>query len=251
MNLAVFLSLVAGHLIGDFLLQNRWVATRKKKISILILHVAIVTLVSYLWLGLWPLWVIPAVLFLTHFALDFVKNVFGNEGLAWFLGDQCLHLVVIFILARYEVHPMAMPYWAFVVPSFLKLTVVLIGVLLAVWFGGVLITKAVTPIIAEAFPDHGGGTPGLSNGGRLIGMLERALILLLVVAGQAAGVGWLFAAKSIFRFGEIKDSSQRKEAEYIIIGTLMSFGWALLVAFLTQYLLIQVPLSPWGTFRLQ
>jgi hypothetical protein len=39
------------------------------------------------------------------------------------------------------------------------------------------------------------------------------------------------AAKSILRFGEVREPAQRKEAEYIIIGTLMSFSWALLIAF--------------------
>jgi hypothetical protein len=54
-------------------------------------------------------------------------------------------------------------------------------------------------------------------------------IILCVPAG-----GVLIAAKSILRFGEIKDASQRKVAEYIIIGTFLSFGWALLISMLTQ-----------------
>jgi hypothetical protein len=45
----------------------------------------------------------------------------------------------------------------------------------------------------------------------------------------------LLAAESILRFGEIKEPSQRKVAEYIIIGTMMSFGWALLAAVLTAH----------------
>jgi len=32
----------------------------------------------------------------------------------------------------------------------------------------------------------------------------------------------------------VRDSSQRKLTEYIIIGTFMSFGWGLLIAVLTQ-----------------
>ncbi len=41
-------------------------------------------------------------------------------------------------------------------------------------------------------------------------------------------------AKSILRFGDVRDSSQRKHTEYVIIGTFMSFGWALLIAVLMQ-----------------
>jgi len=58
--------------------------------------------------------------------------------------------------------------------------------------------------------------------------------MLLLLINQPNGIGFLLAAKSVLRFGEIKDSSQRKMAEYIIIGTFLSFGWALLISVLTQ-----------------
>jgi hypothetical protein len=58
--------------------------------------------------------------------------------------------------------------------------------------------------------------------------------MLLLLMDQPNGIGFLIAAKSVLRFGEIKDPSQRKVAEYIIIGTFLSFGWALLISILTQ-----------------
>ncbi|MFO7738926.1 MAG: hypothetical protein R6V46_10655, partial [Desulfatiglandaceae bacterium] len=36
-------------------------------------------------------------------------------------------------------------------------------------------------------------------------------------------IGFLIAAKSIFRFGEVSKPERRKEAEYILIGTMLSF----------------------------
>jgi uncharacterized membrane protein (DUF485 family) len=50
----------------------------------------------------------------------------------------------------------------------------------------------------------------------------------------------LITAKSIFRFGEIKERQNRLEAEYIIIGTLMSFGYAIFIAYATQFFLGKV-----------
>jgi len=47
----------------------------------------------------------------------------------------------------------------------------------------------------------------------------------------------LIAAKSIFRFGEIKEPKYRREAEYIIIGTLMSFSYGILISYATKYFL--------------
>lgn len=102
--------------------------------------------------------------------------------------------------------------------------------------GGIIIQKATERFDSQIKAERSkrktlSDDEGLTDGGRFIGYLERALILILVLAGQAGGVGFLIAAKSILRFGEIKDSSQRKMSEYIIIGTFMSFGWALLVGF--------------------
>ncbi|MCC7475747.1 MAG: hypothetical protein IT425_10145 [Pirellulales bacterium] len=78
---------------------------------------------------------------------------------------------------------------------------------------------------------------GFADGGKLIGQLERFLIFLLVLAAHPEGVGFLIAAKSVFRFGELSDRRNRLEAEYITIGTLMSFSWGMAVALITKLLL--------------
>ena len=79
---------------------------------------------------------------------------------------------------------------------------------------------------------------GLPKGGAAIGILERALSYLLVISGQPAGVGFLIAAKSFLRVGSIEKN--RRMAEYVIIGTLASIGWALTVAFATALLLTEL-----------
>jgi hypothetical protein len=84
----------------------------------------------------------------------------------------------------------------------------------------------------EATPER-----GFPEGGKLIGQLERFLILMFVLAGKPEGVGFLVAAKSVFRFGELTNNQNRLEAEYITIGTLMSFSWGMAVALLTKFLM--------------
>jgi hypothetical protein len=71
----------------------------------------------------------------------------------------------------------------------------------------------------------------LPGAGRVIGHLERGLIYVLILLGQPQGVGLLIAAKSILRFGAVRDD--RALSEYVIIGTLASFAWALLAAYAT------------------
>jgi len=78
---------------------------------------------------------------------------------------------------------------------------------------------------------------GFKNGGMVIGYLERLLIFVFITTGQYSGIGFLVAAKSIFRFGEFKDSENRMEAEYIIIGTFLSFLYAIVVSLMIVWLL--------------
>ena len=85
---------------------------------------------------------------------------------------------------------------------------------------------------------------GLPRGGRTIGYLERLLIFLLVMAGQFSAIGFLVTAKSILRFGTV--SNDREATEYVIIGTLASFGWAIALAMATDSLLGGLP--PLETF---
>ena len=56
--------------------------------------------------------------------------------------------------------------------------------------------------------------------------MERFLVLALVLVGQFSAVGLIIAAKSILRFrSPIKN-------EYILVGTLLSFGIAVLIGIL-------------------
>lgn len=71
---------------------------------------------------------------------------------------------------------------------------------------------------------------GFADGGAVIGRLERLLIDLFVLSYSLGAVGFLIAAKSIFRFGELSNQKNRLEAEYITIGTLMSFAVGLAVS---------------------
>jgi hypothetical protein len=66
-------------------------------------------------------------------------------------------------------------------------------------------------------------TDDLENAGRLIGVLERLLVLTFVLLDQYEAVGFLIAAKSILRFKE----GDRKTTEYVLIGTMLSFAIAI------------------------
>jgi len=81
---------------------------------------------------------------------------------------------------------------------------------------------------------------GLPEAGKIIGRFERLLILLFVMTGSVAGVGFLLTAKSVFRFGDLKDDATHKRAEYYLIGTLASFTFGLAIAYAASWLLEQI-----------
>jgi hypothetical protein len=60
--------------------------------------------------------------------------------------------------------------------------------------------------------------------------LERLLAFIFIIVGHWEAVGFLMAAKSVFRFGDLKDSKSIELTEYILIGTLLSFGIAIITA---------------------
>lgn len=60
--------------------------------------------------------------------------------------------------------------------------------------------------------------------GRIIGILERAIALTLVLLGQYGALGLVVAAKALARFRGLEE---RDFAEYFLIGTLASLLVAL------------------------
>lgn len=79
---------------------------------------------------------------------------------------------------------------------------------------------AVEPVVVEDL-----------RGGRIIGPLERLLIVGLTLAGALPIVAGILAAKGIVRFPEIsQDGPGGSKAEYFLVGSLVSWSLAILAA---------------------
>lgn len=77
----------------------------------------------------------------------------------------------------------------------------------------------------------------MEKAGFWIGCLERIFVYSFLLTGYTEAIALLVAAKSIFRFGEIKDPGKRKETEYILIGSLLSFGLAMVTGYIIRSLI--------------
>jgi hypothetical protein len=237
--------LVAAHVLGDFLLQTQQDVKEKSRPVVLVKHTLVLAVLSYLVVGWWRVWQIPVLVLFTHAGIDLVKARLG-KGAGAFLVDQAAHGLSLLIIASVLSSPTNQTlHWVQLLGApYLKMLILLSGFVVCVYGIGYLVGLAVQPLLNEmatAAPPTSHDIPresrGFAQGGQLIGRLERALIFLLVLSGQMAGVGFLIAAKSIFRFGELREHRNRMEAEYILIGTLMSFAGGLFVSHLTWLLM--------------
>ncbi|MFP3982116.1 MAG: DUF3307 domain-containing protein [Desulfurivibrionaceae bacterium] len=233
--------LLSAHIFGDFLLQADNDATRKpRSFRILFKHSLVVAALSYLLAGFWQAWSIPVVIFLSHAAIDYLKSLSAGKGFRALMFDQAAHVAVILALVWLiaPVFPGRDTYWMILFGSlFFKALVLAAGFVLAVNGGSVAVNTAVASHLDEMGEsaskegERPGVGRGLQQGGKIIGRLERALIFLFILIETPESLGFLIAAKTIFRFGELKETSQRMETEYIMIGTLWSFVYGIAVAY--------------------
>lgn len=230
----IFTQLILAHLLGDFILQpNSWVAdkeNRKLKSKYLYFHVLIHTLLSFIFLWDIQLWWIALLVGVSHYIIDALKLNFQNikTKKRWFFIDQLLHVLVILGISFY--------YKEFTLSfiedqQFLKIFVaalflttpasVFIKILLSSW----------TPVAEELNKLQ---TESLTSAGKYIGILERLLVFTFILVNHWEGVGFMVTAKSVFRFSDLAQAKQRKLTEYVLIGTLLSFGMAVLTGILIK-----------------
>lgn len=224
----LLLKLLLAHLIGDFFLQPQsWVEdkeTKKLKSPKLYLHIAIH--IALLFLLVWDasLWKMLLLIALSHFIIDALKLILqrkNNRRFLFFI-DQLLHIIVIFT-AYFWCSEASFALDMIVNEQSLLMFICLLFLTLPVSiFMKVIFLKWNIAKLTE-------GNKSLKDAGKYIGVLERVLVFVFVILDHWEAVGFLITAKSVFRFGDLTAAKQRKLTEYVLIGTLISFGIAILI----------------------
>lgn len=209
---SVFLPLLVGHLVADFWLQPAsWIEHKRQdgwKSKYLLEHAAIASVLPVMFtlqVGMW--WFVP-VIFATHYLIDLLKSA-TNDNLFAFLADQTLHIAILLVLAMVVSGPRLSA------PA-LKLWTYSVGFVLVTMPAGILIGKFLQQVTKTE------NKPMKTDASAWIGIIERILILIFILAGQFQAIGFLVAAKSVFRFSEVRKEGNPK-AEYFLLGTLVSF----------------------------
>ena len=225
----IALKLILAHFLGDFALQpSKWVTHKRAntfRSKYLYWHMGVHLVLLLVLLQLQYLWAV-AIIIISHYLIDLGKLLLRDDrNHRWlFLVDQFLHLAVIagvvYGITPYELNL-----------EFLssKSTLLLLTCIVFVTFVAAIVMKLLlAPYIKEIAEDDNGEGASLRDAGKYIGMLERLFVFGFILGNQWAAIGLLIAAKSVFRFGDLNKGKNRKLTEYVLIGTLLSFGLAIL-----------------------
>jgi hypothetical protein len=230
----ILLKLFLAHLVGDFLLQPAlWVkAKEEKKLAAwqLYVHSALHGLLVLLFLWNWQQWKYAVLITIVHFIIDSLKLILQNDRnrrLLFFI-DQALHFIFIYLIWLW-LEGRNFPIFIFQNKRFLLFITSVIFLTIPVSFGVKIFISKWTP------EPEGQDTASLQSAGKYIGFFERLLVFIFIIINQWAAVGFLLAAKSIFRFGDLREAKDRRLTEYVLIGTLLSFGVAIFMGLLFKY----------------
>jgi len=234
----IFIKLLLAHLIGDFILQpGSWVAdkeAKKHKSPYLYLHILLHGLLAWALVADIQFGLYALLLAFLHGIIDSLKLNFQKENTrrGWFIADQILHLITIGGIALlwnevdFSIYRIDSRFWIYATAVILLTTPasMIIKNVISIW----------TP------NENDTREADLQNAGKYIGILERLFVFFFIITGFFASIGFLMAAKSIFRFGDLTKSNDRKLTEYVLIGTLISFGTAIATGFLVKFALSQL-----------
>lgn len=244
MNSALILALqlLLAHVMTDFLFQSKkWIKQKRRKKHrslFLYIHVLIAGILTYLIVHDWTLWWPPVVIIVTHYLIDLWKLNRKEDDLKIFLIDQMLHLLVLFVvwLILTDYTGELFPFLASLLDSD-RFLVIVTGYLMVIFPFGFIIGKATQRWQKEIKKED--GIKSLEKAGRYIGIFERVLVLTFILLNNIAAIGLLIAAKSILRFSDKSKSGARKQTEYVLIGTLMSFALTIITGLLMRQFLFQ------------
>lgn len=224
----LFVKLLLAHLVSDFLINP----LPRHGSALRHVHSLIYGLLAWLFVGDPHFWPLAMLLSGSHWIIGLVRSNASSPNAPdrWFWTGQILHILILIGVWIYATNLRVQDIPA-LSDSFhiLATTVILLS-----WPASTMIKSIISGLSPEMDTPS---TTSLANAGSWIGILERWLVFIFIMHGHWDAIGFLIAAKSVFRFGDLKDGHDRGLTEYVLIGTLTSFGLAIVITLLAKYLI--------------
>lgn len=237
--------LLSAHFIADFFLQPDSLAEKKTQNPLyLALHaliyavvLAIVVFPCFSGDAAWRSFVTIA---FSHFVIDFVRAGIDKKHknraahLASFLADQVLHVSIICASVYIFDLNVQNRLWLSDLASTVPLEQILRYALIFIIIldpASVFVKKLSSYISDSSDSTSNNGQEHERSVGRVIGKLERIIIVILVICGEIGAIGFVLTAKSLARY---KQLNKQDFAEKYLVGTLSSTAIAVIAALLLK-----------------
>ncbi|MBS4021207.1 MAG: DUF3307 domain-containing protein [Dethiobacter sp.] len=249
-QIALVLSLLLAHLLADFPFQTTKLCDmrfsdepdeRKRGLRLHILihfFAGVFAIIHYVWTPFLLFFLI--IISATHYLIDKMKARFGKDSLVSFFFDQLLHITVIMFLVIILKQKLAPAPWLnpFIrqleslagTGAFIRILAVFNLLVVGIWGTGIFIRIYIKKMRGSQIEDA-----GAQDGGYIIGLLERLLVITVVATNNASWAGLILGVKSVARFRKFKDDAF---VEYFLIGSFISIFVAFFIGFVIQRYLI-------------
>lgn len=240
----ILIIFIFAHILSDFYFQTESMAGKKENsFKYIIIHSIVYGLVTLILVKLICtnfeniyLWII----IISHFLVDaskyfLEKNEFiGKHQKYIFIIDQVIHITILMIVSyfmiksgkNYKYNLMVLDILNIIGISIQSVIIFIVQILLVHKPANIFIVNIMQSY--KPIDKENSNTENTKKAGRMIGTIERIIMLFFLLIKQYSSVGLVLTAKSIARYNKI--SEDKEFAEYYLLGTLLSTICVLMIS---------------------
>ena len=226
----ILIVFLIAHILSDFYFQSESMARKKDKCFKYLVKLICTNFENiYLW-----------IIIFSHFLVDALKYILKKNKIIRehqrniFIVDQVIHIAILMIVSylmiksgkSYKYNEIVLDILNIIGISIRSIIVLIVQVLLVHKPANIFIVnimQSYKPINKE-----NNNTENTKKAGRMIGTIERIIMLFFLLIKQYSSVGLVLTAKSIARYNKI--SEDKEFAEYYLLGTLLSTICVLMIS---------------------
>lgn len=240
----ILIVFLLSHILSDFYFQTESMARKKENnFKYIVIHSIVYGLTTLILVKLICtnfeniyLWII----IISHFLVDTIKyflkkNEFIKKYQKYiFIIDQIIHITILMIVSYFMIKSgkdygynlMALDILNIIGVSIQSIIILIVQILLVHKPANIFIVNIMQSY--KPIDKENSNTENTKKAGRMIGTIERIIMLFFILIKQYSSVGLVLTAKSIARYNKI--SEDKEFAEYYLLGTLLSTICVLMIS---------------------